>query len=293
MTKRDRVRELLLKNLADRHSDPDLLPTTLRFVFYELEQDGDAQKPTPGGTRRSTGWPPGSQDITDAATSLRNEGAIPWDTFADTERSLSVFRHAPTVAEYLIDTLPLARINPWHPFPPPLILTESNGMALVLERLAGEYACPIAGTKGFSNGFIRTAIAPMMQVDDEKNGVVRHRSVLYLGDYDRSGLKIEANSEKVLRSTGWIGQWTRIGLTDDQVKVMRASGRTPIVKTDRRDSKTAEAWEVESLGQRAVLHLVRTVLEKIVPEPLTDVQEREERERDDATETLTEEQETA
>ena len=62
----------------------------------------------------------------------------------------------------MLDRLPEARVNPWHPALPPLILTESNGMSLVLDRVAAEYACPIAGTKGQSAGFLRTVVAPIL-----------------------------------------------------------------------------------------------------------------------------------
>jgi hypothetical protein len=57
------------------------LPTTNRFLFYELEGMGQACKPSPDdlrpNKRRSIGWPPGSQDITDALTALREQGVIP------------------------------------------------------------------------------------------------------------------------------------------------------------------------------------------------------------------------
>jgi hypothetical protein len=49
------------------------LPTSGRFVFYELDQRGGAKKPDPDDTRmnrrRSIGWPPGSQDVIAAEAS--------------------------------------------------------------------------------------------------------------------------------------------------------------------------------------------------------------------------------
>ena len=70
-TKKDRVDAAVLSLLNEKYqSGPDGLPTDGRFVFYELEQRGLAQKPQPGDTRpnrrRSIGWPPGAQDAEQA-----------------------------------------------------------------------------------------------------------------------------------------------------------------------------------------------------------------------------------
>lgn len=264
------TREAVLALLNEHAADPDGLPTTIRFIFYELEQRGLAQKPKPDDARRnrrrSIGWPPGSQDITDAVTSLRNDGAVPWDWIADTERSLADWLYADTVADYLRDRLPEARINPWRPDSPPLILTESNGMAEVLNRIASEYSCPIAGTKGQAAGFLRTMLAPLLGND---------RCVLYLGDHDRSGHDIETNTLGVLeRAAGRTLDWTRIGLTEDQSETIQ-----PIWKVDGRDGAGGWAWEVEALGQSAVVALVRASLDARLLEPLADTLARERVER--------------
>ena len=75
-----------LELLNEHAADEDGLPTTIRFVFYELEQRGSAQKPKPDdvrrNVRRSKVWPPGSQDITDAITALREDGVVPWNWIA-------------------------------------------------------------------------------------------------------------------------------------------------------------------------------------------------------------------
>jgi hypothetical protein len=90
-------------DLLDRHAGTDYgLPTTIRFVFYELEQAGLACKPSPDDTRRnrrrSQGWPPGQQDVTDAVTHLRDAGVIPWGWIADEERQLYAWDFADTIA---------------------------------------------------------------------------------------------------------------------------------------------------------------------------------------------------
>jgi hypothetical protein len=208
-TKKARIREAILARLAVHERD-GTLPTTSRFIFYELEARGLATKPHPDDTRpnrrRNVGWPPGSQDITDELTALRDESVIPWSWVADTERSAVVFTHAATVRDYVLERLTEATVNPWGG-PPPLILCEDKGRAKALTPMVSEYACPIAGLKGQSNGFLRTQVAQLLQGDSES------REVLYLGDLDRSGHDIEHNALRVLTDAApdWLADWERLG----------------------------------------------------------------------------------
>ena len=272
-TKAGRTQRVVL-DLLRRHAAEGGLPTNGRFVFYELEQEGNATKPSPDdlrpNRRRSRGWPPGSQDVTDALTHLREVGAIPWSWVVDEERSLDQWAHAPSVLEYLLDRLPEATVSPWNGTPPPLILCESNATAGVLRAHASEYVCPIAGTKGHAGGFLRTVVAPELRSGG------RLRQVLYLGDLDRSGEHIEENSRRVLEDVLDDSlDWLRVAITEEQ-----AADIDPIYKVDGRDRRGAFAWEVEALGQAAVVGLVRSHLDALLPEPLARVQEREQGERD-------------
>lgn len=275
MTKRERTRQVVLDQLSVHERD-GTLPTTGRFLFYELEQRGEATKPDPNdrrpNKRRSLGWPPGSQDITDALTALRDEDVIPWDWLVDTERSAAVFSHAPTVAEYMLDRLDEATINPW-PGPPPLILCEDRGTAEVLERVAAAYACPIAGTKGNANGFLRALAGDLLDGED------RRRDVIYLGDLDRCGEDIERNSRRVISCSGipWMGEWRRLALTEQQVSDY---GITPMERTDGRDGEVRGACELQALGQAELARLLRAELDGLLPEPLASVHEREREQRD-------------
>jgi hypothetical protein len=272
VTKKARVEQAVLSLLLD-HDRNGELPTTGRFVFYELEQRGEATKPDPNdkrrNRRRSIGWPPGAQDVTDALTRLRERGVVPWSWIFDEERQLVEWSYAATVADYMRDRLAEARINPWGEGLPPLVLCESKATAGVLRSLVSRYVCPIAGTKGQTRGFLHTEVAPILTGND--------RRVLYLGDLDRSGADIEANTRRVLeREAGRVIDWTRLGMTEEQAA---EHGIDPIWKMDGRDDKEHWAVEVESLGQAAVVALVRDALDALLPEPLADVLERERRQR--------------
>lgn len=266
---REVVHELLLEAQdVDERDDP---LTNGRFVFYELEQRGLARKPSPEDTRpnrrRSIGWPPGSQDITDALTWLRKEGLVPWQWITDETRKLIEWQYGATILDCVADSLQGARLSPWAGSPP-LVLCESAATAAVLERTVAPYLCPITGIRGQVAGFLHTELAPLLAIGD--------RRVLYLGDLDRSGRDIEENARRVLeRDLGRALDWRRLAMTEEQ-----AAGIAPIWKVDGRDGVGDWAWEVESLTQRGLVALLDHALSRLLPEPLERVLEREQSQRE-------------
>jgi hypothetical protein len=187
-SKRGRIQRAVLA-LMHEHRLDGMIPTSGRFAFYELEQRGLATKDGGTDTRRSLGWPPGAQDITDALTYLRENMVIPWAWIWDESRSVTEWRSADTILDYVRDLLADAALNPWGE-PAPLIICESRATAGVLRSLAGEYLCQITGTGGQVAGFLYTNVAPRLRDNN--------RRVLYLGDLDLSGGQIEENTRRVL-----------------------------------------------------------------------------------------------
>lgn len=149
--KAGKVERVVLRLLLDHERNMGL-PTSGRFVFYEMEQRGEATKPDPDdkrkNRRRSKGWPPGSQDVTDALTRLRERGVVPWSWIFDEERQLVEWDYAATVADYLADRLEAARINPWGDELPPLILSESKATAGVLRSWSRSTSVRSRGRRG-------------------------------------------------------------------------------------------------------------------------------------------------
>jgi hypothetical protein len=263
MSKAAQLREALLR-LLEEHRRDGALPTSGRFLFYELVARGIVSK-APTGKRRA------DQDMTEALTQLRENGDIPWDWIVDETRSLESYRGSPTISEGVLDTLAFIRLDPWRG-DVPLILTESRSLAGCLRPLATEYAIRIAPTNGQCGGFLHTDIAPILRPLDR---------VIYLGDLDLCGGDIEANTRNVLEQETGELEWERLALTEEQ------AGRynlPRITKNDRRFKNgrgVHEAIETEALSQRIIIEIVRNRLEELLPEPLESVQERAERERDE------------
>lgn len=118
------------------------------------------------------------------------------------------------------------------------MICEADATADVLRRVAAEYVTPITGTRGNTNGFLRTQVA----------AVAEDRDVLYIGDLDLSGPMIETNIRAVLRDEGWVGEWEHIAMTKRQAQRYRIE---PILRTDGRynDRRPHLAIEVESLWE--------------------------------------------
>ncbi len=158
-----------------------------------------------------------------------------------------------------------------------MILCESRSLAGVLDRIAAGFACPLASTNGFCKGFLSSTGLPALRVDQR---------VLYLGDLDYSGGQIEEHTKSVLAERIPLSRagarvlllrnWERLMLTDEQVE----RERLPVIsKYDRRTKSYHDAVETEALGQKFIVDAVRTRLDELMPEPIADVLERQERQR--------------
>jgi hypothetical protein len=256
-----RLRLALQKLLGEQERD-GALPTSARFLFYELVQRGILSKERKAQARRP------DQDLHVALTQLRESGEVPWDWIVDETRSLNDSRGASTLREWMLEVLPQARLDPWAG-DAPLILTESRSLAGVLRELVRDYAALIAATNGQVGGFLHTQIIPILRPAQR---------ILYLGDYDLSGGQIEDNTRRVLeREVGELA-WERLALTREQVT---RYGLPTIEKHDRRynDGHPHEAVETEALSQTIIVEIVRNRLDQLLPEPLNRVQVRAQRQR--------------
>jgi len=267
-TKAGRYQRACLELLREHEVD-GAIPTSIRFLFYELFDRGVVPKVYryPDGTEKKR---TPSQDISDAVTVLRelDSGAIPWSWIVDETRSLDDWRYASSVQSYVEEVLPVARIDVWDGEKPPLILCESRSLAGVLRDIAEDYLCPIAATNGQAGGFLHTEIAPLV-----RGG----RRVFYMGDLDLSGSHIEENTRAVLEGYGGL-VWEKVAITDVQVQERDFPIKT---KLDYRfkPAREFEAVETEALGQRRIMELLGEKLAAEAPEPLAVVFEREERQR--------------
>jgi len=75
-------------------------------------------------------------DISDALMHLREREIIPWEWIEDETRHVYERRYAESAKQYLLDTVPLIRIDCWKGKLPPLVICESRATMGVLRDLA-------------------------------------------------------------------------------------------------------------------------------------------------------------
>jgi hypothetical protein len=259
-------------NLLAEHRRDGAIPTSGRFLFYELVSRGvvpkDHYRDETGNKKSRTP----AQDVADASWHLRRKARIvPMDWIVDETRDLDSWQYAPSVGKYVEDTLPFARIDLWEDAAPPLIICESRSLAGVLRRIARDYLCPIAATNGQVGGFLHTTVGSLIE---EGGGT---RRVLYFGDLDLSGGHIEENTRNELSEYGEL-DWQRLAITHVQV---REHDLVPVMKADRRfrPPKKFPAVEGEALRQREIQRILTERLDAELPESLPVVLEREEQQR--------------
>jgi hypothetical protein len=261
MSKAAMLRQAVLQLLREHERD-GALPTSNRFLFYELVQRGIISK-HPTGKRRA------DQDANEALTQLRESGAVPWDWIVDETRSLDDRRGFRSIKDGALLLLDGISLDPWQGHAP-IVLTESRSLAGVLRSVCAEYGIMTAATNGQCGGFLHTVIAPSLY---------EFQRVLYFGDWDLAGNQIETNTQSVLERIVGSLFWERLALTTEQVELYDLP---KIIKHDRRysDGYPHEAVETEALSQNLIVQLLRDRLDYLLPEPLADVEERAVLERD-------------
>jgi hypothetical protein len=252
------MRDFLMQ-LYTQHEADGMLPTSSRFLYYEAITAGVVLKHNESGRRSD-------QDLIVGLTQLRKSGDIPWSAIVDETRSVDDSTGYASVAEGVDAFLNAARLDPWDGGAP-LILTESRSLAGVLRELVSEYRVIIAPTNGQAAGFLHNDVAPLL-----RDGM----NVIYIGDWDRAGGDIENNTRLVLEQYASLN-WERLMLTEQQV----IDYNLPVImKLDNRDDREKESVETEALSQSVIVQTVRERLDELLPEPLEDVQAREQKQRE-------------
>jgi hypothetical protein len=248
--------------LWQEHKATGMLPTSARFLYYELVGKGVVSKVQREDTTRRPDMDPAS-----ALLWLREKELIPWSDIVDETRSVENYCPAGnSILEGVLSGLDSVRTDLWKGTAP-LILTESRSLAGVLRSLASGYRCRIASTNGQTNAFLRNDVAWR---------ITTNNPVLYFGDWDKSGGDIEANTRRILESLVGSLEWRRLALTEAQVEKYKLS---VIPKWDGRDRKYHDAVETEALSQAVIVGILLTRLELRLPQPLDVLEQRERRQR--------------
>lgn len=135
--------------LLQEHDADGTLPTSARFIYYELKQAGYPLK------KHQARRP--DQDVIDAIMDLREAGLVPWEWLSDETRSIDAGHVAVSAIQWVLDVLDQARIDPWPEDQRPLVICESRGVRAALRDTSWRYGARITST----NGQVAGSSAPM------------------------------------------------------------------------------------------------------------------------------------
>jgi len=141
------------------------------------------------------------------------------------------------------------------------IWVEKDSIRNFIGRLATKYRLGIQVLRGFASlSMYRRALERA-----RKRGVTL---VLYIGDFDPSGLLIETVAQEEMDHRTGI-KFVRLALTMEQIKRFKPPSRSVNVKDSRAkeyiERYSDRAWEVEALRPRTLIKLVEEKLRENVP----------------------------
>lgn len=176
-------------------------PRTVRQVFYGMVAQNLIDNTSNQYRRIST-----------ICTKLRQGGWCDWDWIIDTTRSRLKTQEYGDADACVEDALDSFRLDRWQDQPHYVeVWTEKRGLAVALSSTTNAldvYVCD----KGGKSLITETAIASLKKAQDEG----RENVILYVGDYDASGLKMDDNMITQLSQWGIEAVWERVALTYGQ-----------------------------------------------------------------------------
>jgi len=165
--------------------------------------------------------------------------------------------------QFVIPPLPYPRIEIW---------VEKDSIRNFIAKLAAKYRLGIQVLRGFASlSMYRRALERARKI-----GVTL---VLYIGDFDPSGLLIETVAQEEMNHKTGI-RFVRLALTMEQIKRFKPPSR-PVNLKDSRAKEYIEkygdrCWEAEAIRPRTLLRLIEKGLKEAVPpEYLAEAEARE------------------
>jgi len=166
--------------------------------------------------------------------------------------------------QFVIPPLPYPRIEIW---------VEKDSIRNFIGRLATKYRLGIQVLRGFASlSMYRRALERA-----RRRGITM---VLYIGDFDPSGLLIEIVAQDEMDHKRAI-TFHRIAITMEQIKRLRPPSRPVNVKDSRAKEYIEKygdrCWEVESIRPRTLYRLIEKGLRENVPKEFLEAAEARER----------------
>jgi hypothetical protein len=177
-------------------------PLTVRQVYYQLASSGLVPLSRQGYRQAQR-----------LLLRVREEGIIPWESFADRGRE-RIKPSAWANAEDFADTVSTAyRKDLWQSQPEHVeFWLEKDALSAFVADALAAWGNPLCVVRGFSSGtFVHECAVHLNAIDKPK-------FIYFLGDHDPSGLSIEANVKERLQEFGSTFSFERLAISLDDIE---------------------------------------------------------------------------
>ncbi|MBU0959070.1 MAG: hypothetical protein KKB31_03945 [Nanoarchaeota archaeon] len=239
-------RDLLggINSILDEYSGRGIR-VTLRQLYYQLV----ARDIIPNQTREYS-------KLSILLTKARYAGIIDWDAIEDRVRIPIIpqtFRDMPHLLEVAEEAYQLDRWKKQEHYIE--LWTEKDAISSVISPITTTYQVPLCINRGYSSASAMYDSATRFLGQEDKS-----KLLLYLGDHDPSGLDMDRDIQERLKEFGVDFEFTRIGLTMDQIRE-HAPPPNPTKITDPRARGYIElfgntSWEVDALRPEFLQELI-------------------------------------
>ena len=149
---------------------------------------------------------------------------------------------------------------------------EKKAVKTYLSPIARDFGIRFLATRGFASF---TAIYEAVQRFGDKPA-----KILYFGDFDPSGVKMDTEMESRLLRMGADAEIIRVALTRDQVDFFDLLPQP----TKRKDSRARNwphegSWELDALDEAVLMRMAREAIEDRLPDDFEDLRQEDDENR--------------
>ena len=217
---------------------------TLRQLYYQLVAAGMVENKTKEYDKLS-------RNLTNA----RMGGYVDWQAIEDRVRIPIMHAEFENIAELVEAACASYRLPRWRDQDYYIELwTEKDAISSILKPLAMEYHIHLIVNRGYSSASAMYDASYRFRTPEAED---KHCTILYLGDFDPSGLDMDRDIKSRLYEFGVEVDYIRIGLTWEQIQEHKPPLNPAKLQDPRAGNYVAQygesSWEVDALPPE-VLH---------------------------------------
>ena len=195
------------------------------------------------------------------AGQMREDGELPWDWLVDETRTMRKPDSYGSLSDMLDESHQFYRRDLWAGQDVYLeVWCESDSVAGVIYDVTAEWDVPLMSARGFSSKSFCWNAAKTIEYHDKP------AVILYVGDYDPAGLKIDRDIQNKLRRYAPDADLTfrRLAVNKDQIAEYDLPTRPPKDEEQAKKLKIKKTVEVEALDSRELRRIVSEAIESYI-----------------------------